>query len=73
AKAVELYRWFTPLLHLDTHPKFVQYIKLCVQECGLGREWTRAPRLPLIGAEREAVLKIIHDGIAAKPTVPQRK
>jgi 4-hydroxy-tetrahydrodipicolinate synthase len=72
-KAVEIYRWFTPLLHLDTHVKFVQYIKLCVQECGLGREWTRAPRLPLSGAERKAVLKIIHDGIAAAPKVPKRK
>jgi 4-hydroxy-tetrahydrodipicolinate synthase len=73
AKAVEVYRWFTPLLHLDVHPKFVQYIKLAVQETGLGKEWTRAPRLPLTGAERKAVLKIIHDGIAARPKVPKRK
>lgn len=72
AKALEIYRWFTPLLHLDTHVKFVQYIKLCVQECGLGREWTRAPRLPLKGAERKTVLKIIHDGIAAAPKVPKK-
>ena len=72
-KAVEIYRWFTPLLHLDTHVKFVQYIKLCVQECGLGSEWTRAPRLPLRGAERKAVLKVIHEGIAAAPKVPKRK
>src|SRR6266705_1745912 len=27
-QAREIYRWFTPLLHLDVHPKFVQYIKL---------------------------------------------
>jgi 4-hydroxy-tetrahydrodipicolinate synthase len=72
-KALEVYRWFTPLLHLDTHVKFVQYIKLAVQECGLGKEWTRAPRLPLTGAERKAVLKIIHDGIASAPKVPRRK
>ncbi len=72
-KARAIYRWFTPLLHLDTHVKFVQYIKLCVQECGLGAEWTRAPRLPLSGAERKRVLKIIHDGIAARPKVPKRK
>ena len=68
-EARDVYRWFTPLLHLDTHPKFVQYIKLAVQECGLGSEWVRAPRLPLAGAEREMVLKIIHDGIANKPTL----
>ena len=73
AKAVELYRWFTPLLHLDTHPKFVQYIKLAVQEAGLGKEWVRSPRLTLTGAERKAVLKVIHDGLASRPKVPKRK
>lgn len=72
AKAREIYRWFSPLLHLDVHPKFVQYIKLCVQECGLGKEWVRAPRLTLAGAEREAVLKIIHKGIADRPTLPAK-
>jgi 1-pyrroline-4-hydroxy-2-carboxylate deaminase len=72
-KAREIYRWFTPLLHLDVSTKFVQYIKLAVQECGLGREWVRAPRLPLAGDERKRVLKIIHDGIANRPAVPKRK
>jgi len=71
--AAQIYRWFTPLLHLDTHVKFVQYIKLCAQETGLGKEWTRAPRLPLSGAERKSVLKIIRDGIASAPSVPKRK
>ena len=70
-EAVAIYRWFTPLLHLDVHIKFVQYIKLCVQECGLGKEWTRAPRLTLSGTERDAVLKIIHEGIAKAPKVPK--
>ncbi|HXG47713.1 MAG TPA: dihydrodipicolinate synthase family protein [Methylomirabilota bacterium] len=69
-KAREFYRWFTPLLHLDTHTKFVQYIKLAVQECGLGAEWVRAPRRPLAGAERRRVLRIIHDGIASRPKIP---
>jgi 4-hydroxy-tetrahydrodipicolinate synthase len=72
-RAREIYRWFAPLLHLDTHPKFVQYIKLAVQETGLGKDWVRAPRLTLVGAERKAVLKIIHDGIAARPKLPKRK
>jgi len=71
-QARELYRWFTPLLHLDVHTKFVQYIKLAVQECGLGLEWVRAPRLPLMGTERKQILKIIHDGIADRPKVPKR-
>ena len=72
AKARELYRWFTPLLHLDVQVKFVQNIKLAVQECGLGKEWTRAPRLPLAGPERQAVLKIIRDGIRNRPKTPKR-
>jgi 4-hydroxy-tetrahydrodipicolinate synthase len=67
--ARRMYRWFTPLLHLDTHTKFVQYIKLAVQECGLGSEWVRAPRLPLTGAERKQILKIIHEGIAHRPSI----
>lgn len=71
-KAREVYRWFTPLLHLDVSTKFVQYIKLAVQETGLGREWVRAPRLVLKGDERRHVLKIIHDGIANRPTMPKR-
>jgi 4-hydroxy-tetrahydrodipicolinate synthase len=72
-KARAVYRWFTPLMHLDVHVKFVQYIKLAVQECGLGREWTRAPRLPLRGPERKAVLKVIHETIANAPKLPKRK
>jgi 1-pyrroline-4-hydroxy-2-carboxylate deaminase len=71
-EARAIYRWFSPLLHLDVHVKFVQYIKLVVQECGLGSEWVRAPRLTLTGEERRRVLKIIHDGIANRPKVPAR-
>ncbi len=66
-EAREWYRWFTPLLHLDVHPKFIQYIKLMVQECKLGSEWVRAPRMILTGEERTRILKIIHDGIESKP------
>jgi len=73
SRARELYRWFTPLLHLDTHPKFVQYIKLAVQECGLGTEWVRAPRLPLLGEERRQILKILRDGIAHRPESRRRR
>ena len=72
-KAREIYRWYMPLLHLDIPLKFVQYIKLCVQECGLGAEWVRAPRLTLEGEEREAVLAIIHKGISTRPQVPARE
>jgi 1-pyrroline-4-hydroxy-2-carboxylate deaminase len=67
AEAREMYRWFYPLLALDTHIKFVQYIKLAEQEAGLGFEWVREPRLPLAGKERERILATIHQGIAKRP------
>jgi 4-hydroxy-tetrahydrodipicolinate synthase len=72
-KAREIYRWFTPLLHLDVSTKFVQYIKLAVQETGLGKEYVRAPRLTLAGEDRKRVLKIIHDGIEKRPKIPKGK
>lgn len=71
-KARTIYRWYMPLLHLDTQIKFVQYIKLALQEVGLGAEWVRAPRLPLEGAEREAVRGVIRRGIETRPEVPAR-
>ncbi|KAF0181472.1 MAG: dihydrodipicolinate synthase [Limisphaerales bacterium] len=66
-EARALYRWFQPLLKLDTHVHFVQYIKLCEQETGLGSEWVRAPRLTIAGDERKQVLRIIRDAIAKRP------
>jgi 1-pyrroline-4-hydroxy-2-carboxylate deaminase len=66
-EARKIYRWFAPLLHLDTHVKLVQYIKLAVAECGMGAETVRAPRLVLEGQEREAVLGVIRRCIATRP------
>ena len=71
-EARAIYRWFYPMLKLDTHIKFVQYIKLAVQEVGLGREWVREPRLPLTGAEREHVLAVVRRGIADRPSLAAR-
>ena len=67
AEATKIYRWFMPLLELDIHPKLVQYIKLAEAEVGIGSEYVRAPRLTLVGKEREDVLKVINDGIASRP------
>ncbi len=67
AEATKIYRWFMPLLELDIHSKLVQYIKLAEAEVGLGSEYVRAPRLTLIGEERERILKTIRDGITARP------
>jgi dihydrodipicolinate synthase/N-acetylneuraminate lyase len=59
AQARALYRVLTPLFHLDTKPKLVQYIKLAAQLRGHGSEWVRAPRLPLQGAERDMVEQLV--------------
>ena len=66
-EARAIYRWFMPLLHLDDHPKLVQYTKLVSQECGSGTELTRPPRLPIVGEERERVLNIIRAAKANRP------
>lgn len=68
-EARKIYRWFLPLLELDIHPKLVQYIKLAEYHCGIGSEHVRAPRLTLIGEERERIEKIIKDGIANRPSL----
>jgi 1-pyrroline-4-hydroxy-2-carboxylate deaminase len=68
-EATYIYRWFMPLLELDLHPKLVQYIKLAEQQVGIGSENVRAPRLALVGEEREKILKIINDGIATRPNL----
>ena len=68
-EATKIYRWFMPLLELDIHPTLVQYIKLAEARVGIGSENVRAPRLTLIGEEREAVLKVINDAIATRPVL----
>jgi 1-pyrroline-4-hydroxy-2-carboxylate deaminase len=69
-EARSILRWFLPLLELDIHPKLVQYIKLAEMATGLGTEYVRAPRLTLIGEERERVLKTIMDSLAKRPVLP---
>jgi len=68
-EARALYRWYMPLLHLDIGTKFVQNIKLAIQEVGLGTEWVRLPRLPLTGDARAQVLKTIHHALDHRPTL----
>ena len=67
-KALEIYRWYMPMLHFDSHPKLVQYIKLASAEMGYGTETVRAPRLPLIGEQREEALRIIRESVATRPS-----
>src|SRR3984957_316209 len=71
AEALEIHRWFLPLLELDIHSKLVQYIKLAEAEVGLGSEHVLAPRLPLVGKEREQVLSVIRQGVADRPVMTE--
>lgn len=68
-KAEALYRWFLPLLRMDTVTKFVQLIKLVQQELGRGSERVRPPRLPLVGSERKAALETLRKALAQRPRV----
>ncbi|MGB5459035.1 MAG: dihydrodipicolinate synthase family protein [Eudoraea sp.] len=70
AEALQIYRWFLPLLELDISPQLVQNIKLAEVATGIGTENVRAPRLPLQGDERQRVLKIIEEGMKSRPTLP---
>ncbi len=67
-RGLEIYRWYMPMLHFDSHPKLVQYIKLACSEMGYGTETVRAPRLPLAGQQREDALKIIRESAATRPS-----
>lgn len=66
-KALDLYRWFLPLLRMDTVPKFVQLIKLAQEEIGMGSARVRPPRLTLEGAELDAARQTIKEALAARP------
>lgn len=70
-EALEIYRWFMPLLELDISPQLVQNIKLAEVSTGLGTENVRAPRLPLQGKERERVQTIIRKANASRPKLPE--
>ncbi len=66
-EAFEIYRWFLPLLRMDTVPEFVQLIKLVQAEVGMGAETVRSPRQMLPDADRELALELIRKHLAARP------
>lgn len=68
-KAFELYRWFLPLLRMDTVPKFVQLIKLVQEVVGMGNSRVRPPRLQLTGNELEEARNVIRTALASRPRV----
>ncbi|MCB0264250.1 MAG: dihydrodipicolinate synthase family protein [Calditrichia bacterium] len=70
AEALEIYRWFKPVLDLDVSTKLVQNIKLAEQMTGLGNENVRPPRLPLIGEERQKVVQTLQKALDSRPVMP---
>lgn len=66
-EALEIYRWFLPLLHMDIGPKFVQNIKLVEHIVRGTSPVTRAPRLPLVGAEDAHVRAVTAAGLQTRP------
>jgi 4-hydroxy-tetrahydrodipicolinate synthase len=64
-----LYRWFLPLLRLDTLPEFVQLIKLVQHVVGGGEERVRPPRLPVQGALRDHALAVVEQALAQRPEI----
>lgn len=72
-KALEIYRWFLPLLRMDTVPKFVQLIKLVQQEVGMGGARVRPPRLELTGAELDQTIEIIHHALGSRDSLNHRR
>jgi 4-hydroxy-tetrahydrodipicolinate synthase len=72
AEARALYRWFTPLLHLDTETKLVQHIKLGQQMVGIGSEKVRAPRRELVGEERTRIMKLYETALSTRPKLGSR-
>jgi 1-pyrroline-4-hydroxy-2-carboxylate deaminase len=67
-RGFELYRWFLPLLRMDTVPKFVQLIKLVQQELGMGNARVRPPRLELAGEELDGARTVIQNALASVRT-----
>lgn len=71
--ALEIYRWFLPLLHLDADHDLVQSIKLAEQIMGRGSERVRMPRLPLVGERRAQVTKMVEEAAASRPSLSINK
>ncbi len=67
SQAFELYRWFLPLLRLDTVPKFVQLIKLVQEELGVGNADVRPPKLRLVGEELQKTKDLIQQALQTRP------
>src|SRR5277367_5251251 len=69
--AYPLYRWFLPLLRMDTMPKFVQLIKWVQAEIGVGSARVRGPRLELAGVELAAAQDILKSALRDRAKIEE--
>ena len=67
-EAFALYRWFLPLLRMDTVPKFIQLIKQVQQETGTGNARVRRPRLEVTGSELQATRAAVAHALQHRPS-----
>lgn len=72
AEVFELYRWFLPLLRMDTVPKFVQLIKWVQEQAGVGSARVRPPRLELAGTDLAEAEATFATALATRPPVTER-
>ena len=68
-EAFALYRWFLPLLRMDTVPRFIQLIKQVQQDTGTGHARVRPPRMEVVGAELEETRRKLQDALNTRPNV----
>jgi dihydrodipicolinate synthase/N-acetylneuraminate lyase len=71
-EAFELYRWFLPLLRMDTVPKFVQLIKWVQEQIGVGSARVRSPRMEITGTELETAQAVLKTALASKPKIAEK-
>jgi 1-pyrroline-4-hydroxy-2-carboxylate deaminase len=71
AEVSSLYRWFLPLLRMDTVPKFIQLIKLVQQEVGVGNARVRPPRLEITGEELAEAKRVIAKALKTRPQIKE--
>jgi len=71
-RASTIYRWFLPLLRMDTVPKFVQLIKRMQEEVGMGSGRVRPPRLPLSPAESDAARAELQNALRLRSRLTAR-
>jgi dihydrodipicolinate synthase/N-acetylneuraminate lyase len=72
AEVFELYRWFLPLLRMDTVPKFVQLIKWVQEQAGVGSARVRAPRLEITGDELKTATAVYQQAVASRPATHEK-